>query len=278
MRVCLVIAGCVALFANFAVPNVVSATGDSAIVKGAASAPADGKTEIMVEVSLPGAQDNVALALRQIGDTQIPLQIRAEESCFIATVCYSGALTPIQKTEAGVLNSIGTNARTVDFYIRSNTPSNSVTLVPYIVADSWHHIAMQSYDNLAVTIAFTRTSAQLPHPVASISPPSYPSPTPAPTNCAPHTNNQIVGEAIGQFFCFAGLNLRVDSVQTVDKADNSPLLTRNLTTQQDPDLGYIVVKVTMQNRSNSQSQTYPGNWLGFDFADGSKMELGVVSA
>lgn len=432
MRAGLVIIGFVCLLT----PAVTSASGDSASVIGPASVPADGKTEIVVEVNLPGAQQHVAIGLRQIGDTQIPLVIRPYFSCFEATVCYADSLTNIQKTAVGVY---GTGK--LDFYIRSTTPSNSVTLVPYIVPDSWHHIPMQSYDNLAVTISFTQ--AALPHNVSSIaskadgskssvsvagvidansiesmdydrvtpgksapadgktgirinvfirnlngapisgahvtlkqvngnSPvnvldvtgrmnmqtgfpvppgqtdengmqgfivtsgtvrnavqfvpsvttPGWPvtdlnylpatvsftpvrinptpkpttrhggvvsasTPAPAPTpkvivaprpaDCAPRANDEIVNETIGQFFCFAGLNLRVDSVQTVDKADNSPLLTKDLQTTQDPNLGYIVVKITMQNRSESKTQSYPGNWLGFDLAGGSKLDLGVVS-
>jgi hypothetical protein len=113
-----------------------------------------------------------------------------------------------------------------------------------------------------------------------------PAPTPTPKvvlaprtlKCTHRPMDEVTDERVGQFFCFAGVNLRVDSVQTVAKVDSSPLLTKNINTQPDPDLGYIVVKVTMQNRSASSAQTYPGNWLGFDLADGSKIDLGLINA
>lgn len=220
------------------------------------SAPADGQSQIWVEVDLRDPVGNPVLGKS--------IDLRPQEPFSGAQIVHAAQAMP----DGSMVFSV------------TSTQPGQMSLSGYDTTDS---ITLAK----TVTISFTKppptpspppTPRPRPTPVSAEHPDVHPSAAPATQNCAPHGMNEIVDESVGRFFCFAGLNLRVDSVQAIDKADQSPLLTKNLNTQADPDLGYIVVRVTMQNRSAGHKQNYPGNWLGFDLADGSKIEPGVVSA
>jgi hypothetical protein len=148
------------------------------------------------------------------------------------------------------------------FEVTSGTPYSAV---PLVAADVTDGIQLM---NLAV-VSFTPVQ-----PAAS----ATPQPVGSGTACKARPMDEVVDEPLGRFFCFAGLNLRLDSIQTIDKADGSALLTKNVNTGVDPDLGYVIVKVTMQNRSHSRSQNFPVNLLGFDLADGTKIDVDNVNA
>jgi len=75
----------------------------------------------------------------------------------------------------------------------------------------------------------------------------------------------IKDEPLGKYFFFAGVNARVDAIQTNTKKDSNPVLKSAADIAEDK--GYIVVKVTMQNPSASMDRGVPGNLFGFELQD-----------
>lgn len=84
-------------------------------------------------------------------------------------------------------------------------------------------------------------------------------------------------EEVGKYFLFAGLNTRIDSIETVAKADGNPILANigdwgayaHSDTQ-----GYLLLHMTSQNPSSSEDRgVNAGNcayYIGYELADGSE--------
>jgi hypothetical protein len=76
---------------------------------------------------------------------------------------------------------------------------------------------------------------------------------------------------LNKYFPFAGMNVRVDKIETVAHADGRKIL-ESVSGGFDHDKGYIMVTVTFQNPSDSESIDMPSTWIGFELADGSQIE------
>jgi hypothetical protein len=84
-------------------------------------------------------------------------------------------------------------------------------------------------------------------------------------------------EQVGKYFLFAGLNTRIDSIETVAKADGNPIISNigdwgayaHSDTQ-----GYLLVHMTSQNPSSSEDRgVSAGNctyYIGYELEDGSQ--------
>ncbi len=78
---------------------------------------------------------------------------------------------------------------------------------------------------------------------------------------------------LGKYFPFAGMNVRVDKIETVAHADGRKLVDK-IPGGFDHDKGYIMVTVTVQNPSDSDAIDMPQSEIGFELADGSQIEEG----
>lgn len=80
----------------------------------------------------------------------------------------------------------------------------------------------------------------------------------------------LVDKPLGKYFFYAGMNVRIDAIQTNTKKDNNTVLKG----AQDiaDDKGYIVIRVSMQNPSASDDRAVPGNVFGFELQDGTQMD------
>ena len=76
---------------------------------------------------------------------------------------------------------------------------------------------------------------------------------------------------LGKYFAFAGINVRVDKIETVERADGRKLIDK-ISGGFDHDKGYIMVTVTVQNPSDSDSIDMPSTAIGFELADGTQIE------
>jgi hypothetical protein len=84
-------------------------------------------------------------------------------------------------------------------------------------------------------------------------------------------------EQVGKYFLFAGLNTRIDRIETVAKVDGNPVLSNigdwgayaHSDTQ-----GYLLIHMTSQNPSSSEDRgVNAGNcayYIGWELADGSE--------
>src|ERR1700736_4986845 len=87
----------------------------------------------------------------------------------------------------------------------------------------------------------------------------------------------IKDEQVGKYFLFAGLNTRVDRIETVAKPDGNPVL-QNIgdwgAYEHSDTQGYLLVHMTSQNPSSSEDRgVNAGNcayYIGYELADGSQ--------
>jgi len=90
----------------------------------------------------------------------------------------------------------------------------------------------------------------------------------------------MVDETVGKYFLFAGLNTRIDGIQTVAKADGNPILSNIGTWGAYPNSqseGYLLVHFTQQNPSSSEDRgAGAGNCkyeIGYELQDGSQRNM-----
>lgn len=76
---------------------------------------------------------------------------------------------------------------------------------------------------------------------------------------------------VGKYFPFAGMNVRVDSVETVERGDSRKIVEK-IPGGFDHNKGYIMVTATVQNPSDSNSIDFPSLWIGFELEDGTQIE------
>lgn len=69
---------------------------------------------------------------------------------------------------------------------------------------------------------------------------------------------------------FAGMDLRIDKIETVAKGDSRPIAVKSLINDRDD--GYIMVSVSIQNSSPTEMRCVPGPNLGFELQDGSQID------
>lgn len=83
-------------------------------------------------------------------------------------------------------------------------------------------------------------------------------------------NMTIADAHVAQQLRFAGLDVRVDKIESVSKGDKRPASVK--TSIADETTGYIMVTVSMQNPSAAEPRSVPGILLGFELADGSQID------
>lgn len=83
-------------------------------------------------------------------------------------------------------------------------------------------------------------------------------------------NMNMKDAALQTTYRFAGIDLRVDKIETVPKGDARTIAVKSSIDKQDD--GYIMVTVSMQNPSSSAELCIPGPFLGFELKDGSQID------
>jgi hypothetical protein len=76
---------------------------------------------------------------------------------------------------------------------------------------------------------------------------------------------------LGKYFPFAGMNVRVDKVETVEHADGRKIVDK-ISGGFDRGKGYILVTLSVQNPGDSDDIDMPSTWVGFELADGTQIE------
>jgi hypothetical protein len=76
--------------------------------------------------------------------------------------------------------------------------------------------------------------------------------------------------SLDQWFVFAGLRTRIDSIQSVAQADGNKILADVNT--QDPAKGYLILTLEYQNPTNSTDVSVPGINFSFELSDGSTLD------
>lgn len=85
--------------------------------------------------------------------------------------------------------------------------------------------------------------------------------------------NMAVADAqLTQQIRFAGLDWRVDKIESVAKGDARPASVKTQIDQEST--GYFMITVSMQNPSATESRSVPGLLFGFELADGSQIDEG----
>src|SRR5579884_829140 len=82
--------------------------------------------------------------------------------------------------------------------------------------------------------------------------------------------DKLTDKPLNTYVNFAGIETRIDKIETVASADGRPILQKAGGTNSGT--GYIIVTVSMQNPSASNSIAIPGVSLGFELADGSQID------
>ena len=75
---------------------------------------------------------------------------------------------------------------------------------------------------------------------------------------------------LDQWFVFAGLRTKIDSIQSVAQADGNKILGDVNT--QDPSKGYLILTIEYQNPTNSTDVSVPGINFSFELSDGSTLD------
>jgi hypothetical protein len=75
---------------------------------------------------------------------------------------------------------------------------------------------------------------------------------------------------LNQWFVFAGLRAKIDSIQSVAQADGNKILADANT--QDPAKGYLIITMEYQNPTNSTDVSIPGIDFSFELSDGSTLD------
>ena len=75
--------------------------------------------------------------------------------------------------------------------------------------------------------------------------------------------------SLDQWFVFAGLRTKIDSIQSVALADGNKILTDVNT--QDPAKGYLILTLEYQNPTNSTDVSVPGIDFSFELSDESTL-------
>lgn len=83
--------------------------------------------------------------------------------------------------------------------------------------------------------------------------------------------DKIVDGSLGKYFLYAGMNVRIDAIQTVTVKNNNPALKDMDETNDGP--GYIVIRMSMQNPSR-EDRSVPGSVFGWELQDGSTRDNG----
>jgi hypothetical protein len=76
---------------------------------------------------------------------------------------------------------------------------------------------------------------------------------------------------LGKYFPFAGMNVRVDKVETVEHGDGRKILDR-ISGGFDRAKGYILITLSVQNPSDSDDIDMPSTQVGFELADGTQID------
>jgi hypothetical protein len=85
-------------------------------------------------------------------------------------------------------------------------------------------------------------------------------------------DSAMVSKPVGHYFLYGGLNVRVDSIQTLVKQDKNPVL-QSVNGANDPDKGYVIVHLSIQNPSSADDRPVQGNRLSFELQDGTQMDF-----
>jgi hypothetical protein len=88
-------------------------------------------------------------------------------------------------------------------------------------------------------------------------------------------NANLTDQPLNTYVNFAGVRTRIDSIETVKSADGRPILEKAGGTAEGT--GYIMVTVTFQNPSASQTIDIPGNEFGFELFDGTQMDENLAN-
>lgn len=83
-------------------------------------------------------------------------------------------------------------------------------------------------------------------------------------------NMHIKDATLNTTYRFAGIDLRVDKIETVVKGDKRPIAIKSEIGDRDD--GYIVVTLSMQNPTSSEELCVPGQALGFELKDGTQID------
>jgi hypothetical protein len=76
---------------------------------------------------------------------------------------------------------------------------------------------------------------------------------------------------LGKYFPFAGMSVRVDKVETVERGDGRKILDR-ISGGFDRAKGYILITLSVQNPSDSDDIDMPSTQVGFELADGTQID------
>jgi hypothetical protein len=93
---------------------------------------------------------------------------------------------------------------------------------------------------------------------------------PSQTRAASPAIDALTDQPLNKYINFAGLRTRIDKIETVKSPDGRPILQKAGGTADGT--GYIMVTVTLQNPSASDTIGIPGNLLGFELADGTQID------
>lgn len=89
---------------------------------------------------------------------------------------------------------------------------------------------------------------------------------------AARADDTMVDKPLGKTFLFAGVNVRIDSIEIANSKVDNPAL-KDMDTNNDAP-GYVVIRVTMQNPTSGQDRSVPGITWGWEASDGTQRDMG----